>query len=280
MNTKNIVLRPSKSYKKPFEDVTAEKTARIKHLKRLVQDARKELAAAESSYESFESKAELFASLLANATSKLNFLTNQDNLTVDTSQKVKSLYSTAKVAISTANDTYADTQSLLKKVQRVVEATLEAATEITLTAEFIMSRKASNSLISSQLVTDAAQAATDANKTVSLVINALTATFNALSTANQANNTTGIVEVEIEYLKNLVVSLGAQSANLSDQETPIEDQVKAYYQEARSLEKEAQAASDEANQEMIKAKNDLIRATANLSNMEAALNAAEAAVGS
>ncbi|WP_421872478.1 hypothetical protein [Marinoscillum sp.] len=272
-----VKMTPSRKYKKVFEDITAEKTSRIKHLKRKVQDAKKQLAEAEAKYESFESKAELFQNLLAQATNRLTVLTSEDNLVSDSSQKVKSLYNTASVSIVTANDTYADTKSLLDNVQKVVEATLAAATEITLAAERIMKRKAANPLISSQLVTDASQAATDANKAVSLIINTLTSTFNALSTANQANNTAEIVQTEIEYLKELIVGADDSSDN---QVTPIQSEVKELYLGARDLEKEAQMASDQANQQMVKAKNDLTRATANLSNAESALNAAEAAVGS
>ena len=282
MSTSNISsLSRKKALKKTFEDITAEKTARIKHLKRLVQDAKKELAEAEASYSSFESKAELFSELLGEANNKLTTLTSQDDLSVDSSQKVKSLYHLATNAMSTANDTYADAQELLRNVQKVVTATLSATTEITLAAERIMTRKASNPLISSQLVADATQAASDANKAVTLIVNTLTSAFNALSTANQASNTSEVVQSEVIYLKDLVVSVSQQGADQSGSLVPtVEDSVKNIYMEARALEKESQLASDEANQQMIKAKNELIRATADLANTEAALNAAEAAVGS
>lgn len=277
----NTKTSKSRSFKKTFQDVTAQKTARIKHLQRVVQDAQLELAEAEATFESFEAKAELFAALLANAQNKLGVMTTQDNMATDASQKVQSLFHTATAAISTANDTYSDTQNLLKAVQKVVEATLSAATDIVQSAELIMTRKAANPLISSQLVTDAAQAATDASKTVSLIINALTATFNALSTANQASNTAEIVQAEIIYLKDLVVGSKAGAAGLvSAADMTIEDQTGSNYSQARDYEKESQMASDQANQQMIKAKNDLTRATANLANSQSALSAAEAAVGS
>ncbi|MEP1032658.1 hypothetical protein [Ekhidna sp.] len=279
MSTRNVTSSAAKpEYKKVFEDVTAEKTSRIERLKRLVEDAKKQLAQAEAGYESFQAKTTLFEELLAKAENKLSVATMQDNLGVDASQKVKSLQNTAKTATATADDTYADTKGLLTKVQKVVEATLKAATQITLTAEFIMNRKFSNPLISSQLVTDASQAATDANKAVSLIINTLTSTFNALSASNQAKNTAGIVEIEIEYLVHVLVS-SLQNMEAGDTDT-IEDVVKANYLEARSLEKEAQDALDQVSKSTIQAKNEMTQAAADLANAEGALNAAEAAAGS
>jgi hypothetical protein len=278
-NTKMKSLLQKRSYKKVFQDVTAEKTTRIKHLERQVENAKDNLAKAEATYNSYQSKSELFDELLAQDSNTMSIMTDQENLAVDLSQKVNSLFDTATVAIGTANDTYADTQALLKSVQKVVDATLLAATDITLSAELIMKRKASNPLISSELVSEAAKAATDANKAVSLIINTLTSTFNALSTANQANNTSEIVQAEILYLKDLVI----QDTSLTDVDTSlvsIQETAKNNVDNSRSAQKEAQSAADEARQQMMKAKNGLNRATAELSNAEASLSAAQAAVGS
>lgn len=278
-NTKMKSLLQKRSYKKVFQDVTAEKTTRIKHLERLVENAKDNLAKAEATYNSYQSKSELFDQLLGQDSNTLAIMTDQENLAVDLSQKVNSLFDTATVAIGTANDTYADTQALLKSVQKVVDATLSAATDITLSAELITKRKASNPLISSELVSEAAQAATDANKAVSLIINTLTSTFNALSTANQANNTSEIVQAEILYLKDLVV----EDTSLSDPDTElvsIQETAKNNVDNARDAQTEAQNAADEARQQMMKSKNGLNRATAELNNAEASLSAAQAAVGS
>lgn len=279
MDTSKMELIQQVKYKKPFDDVTAEKTAKIEHLKRLVEDAKKQLAESEAAYASFQEKEELFTELLSKAENKLSVMTAQDNLAVDASQKVKSLYKTTEIAITTADDTYIDVKNLLGRVQKVVDATLDAATQITLTAEFIMSRKFSNPLISSQLVADASQAATDANNAVTLIINTLSSTFNALSTSNQAKNTAGIVQVELVYLVDLLVS-SLDNATTNTNDETVEDTIKSIYDESRDLEKEAQKALDEVNQATTQAKNQMIRATADLVNTEAALNAAEAAAGS
>lgn len=259
--------------KKPFQDITALKTAQINELKLQVQAAKKTLAITQAAYDSYAAKSALFDTLLSEATNRLTVLTNQDNLAVDLSQKTTSLHNTCERSVRTANDTYADTKDLLESVQEVVRATIDAATDIQLSAELIMKRKAANPLISSELVTEASQAASDANKAVSLIINTMTATFNALVTANQANNTAESAQLEISYLQGKVVDKN-NNANA------IQAQARQYYHAARSAEKEAQSAADVARQEMLKAKNELTSATANLANAEAALNAAEAAVGS
>ncbi|MDW3211141.1 MAG: hypothetical protein ABJO02_00425 [Reichenbachiella sp.] len=271
-------LKPLSSFKKAFDDVTAQKTERIGKLKRMVEDAKKVLADAEATYQSFESKNELFQNLLGEAGNRLTEMTAQDNLAVDASQKVKSLNNTAQVAISTANDTYADTKKMLKSVQQVVQMTLAAAIDISALAETIMSAKSSNPLISSQLVEEASNAANDASKAVSLIVNTLTSSFNALSTANQASNTAEIVQIELNYLIDEMVSQTGIGDDINI--NAIDAVVKEYYQGARDVEKRAQQSADDAEQQMLKAKNDLTRANANLLNTEAALHAAEAAVGS
>lgn len=268
-----------RAYKKAFQDVTAEKSTRIEHLKRKVEDAKNEQAKAEATFNSFSSKSELFEQLHDQAQSTLDIMTDQENQASELVQKVNSLFNTATVAIGTANDTYLDTKKLLGSVQKVVDATLAAATDITLSAELIMKRKAANPLISSELVTEASQAAKDANKAVSLIINTLTATFNALATANQASNTAEIVQAEIIYLKDLVV-LDNSPDNLETSLVTIQERVHTNFVNARNAEKEALVAADEAKQQMMKSKNELTRATADLANAEAALNAAQAAVGS
>ena len=144
----------NKPFVAPFGDVTAEKTSQLKMLKLKVIDARMILQQAEAAYESYQAKAELFTNLLDQAKTHLNFVTGQENQITDSSQKVVSLGETAVQAIETADDTFADTNQLLTMVQGVVDATLKAATNIMLSAELIMRRKATNPLISSELVSD------------------------------------------------------------------------------------------------------------------------------
>ncbi|GHE63746.1 hypothetical protein [Roseivirga thermotolerans] len=278
-NSKMKIQLQKRAYKKVFQDVTAEKSTRIKHLQRMVEEAKDKLAKAEATYNSYASKSELFDQLHANASNTLSVMTDQENLASDLVQKVNSLFETATVAIGTANDTYSDTKKLLQSVQRVVDATLAAATDISLSGELIMKRKAANPLISSELVSEASRATTDAGKAVSLIINALTSTFNALATANQASNTAEIVQAEILYLKDLVVRDTSMS-NLDSTMITIQERANQNYINAREAEKEALSAADEARQQMMKSKNELNRATAELANAESALNAAEAAVGS
>tara|TARA_R110001599_G_scaffold141403_1_gene321758 strand:- start:2074 stop:4209 length:2136 start_codon:yes stop_codon:yes gene_type:complete len=255
-------------------DLSAQKAAAIYNLKRLVEDAKKSLAEAEAVYESFQEKSVLFDSLLNNSIDRITVMTDQNKLAVDTSQKVNSLSETVKTALQTANNTYSATSHLLMSVQQVVDATLDAATEVKLSAELIMKRKAANPLISSELVADASQAATDANKVVSLIINALTSSYNALSTASQANNTGEVVMAEVTSLKDLVVEDTSTLANIAEGKMPIETQVNVLLAEARSTERENRKASDQVQKSVVNRKNILTNATAKLASAEASLNAA------
>jgi hypothetical protein len=258
--------------KKSSVDLATQKKTAINKLISLVEDAKRSLAEAEADYDSFQRKSELFDSLLNSAVDRLTVMTDQNNLAVDTSQKMNSLAQTTEIANQTAKKTYSDTSNLLNSVQQVVDATLNAATDITLTTELIIKAKASNPLISSELVTQASQAATDANKAVSLIINALTSSFNTLSAANQANSTLEIVMSQVDQLKTLVVS--GESAYPSEEKKPITLQINYYYTEAVNAREEAQKALDTVHKSVINAKDKLTLATTKLSSAEASLNAA------
>ena len=261
-----------------FQDVTAEKSATVKELERAVEDARKRVADAQATYNSFATKSQLMNGILSEASAHLTAMSTHDKMTMDSVQKVHSLTESAIDAMATSKDTYIDTEEMLKSIQEVVYATIEAATEIALTAELILQRKATNPLISSQLVSQATQAATDAGKAVTLINKALTATYVALSTAGQASFTSEITRAEVQYLKKLVVWEHDPEEQTTEGPS-IEQLVKGYYLEARASEKNAQQASDESQQQLIKAKNDLNRTTTNLSNVEAALKAARSTIG-
>jgi hypothetical protein len=261
-------------------DLAAQKATAINKLMMLVEDDKRSLAEAEADYESFEAKSELLDALLNSAIARLTVMTNQNNLAVEASQKVNLLLQTIKIANQMAKKTYSDTHNILISVQQVVDTTLSAATDMTLSAELIIKRKASNPLIASELVVQASQAATNASKAVSLIINALTSSFNALSSANQANSTLEVVLKEVEQLKGLLEGTTASLLNPTEDKMPIEPQINSYYTEAISAKEEAQKASNAVQESVIHAKDKLTLATTKFSNAEASLSAAEAAVGS
>jgi len=170
---------------------------------------------------------------------------------------------------------------LVKKWEQVVQQTLEAADAINLASDYINKRKASNTLISSDLVTDATQAAANASTTVTLVINALTAALNTLTVANQSTNSSNLTGLYIDLTQAALLrpapeAPAAMAATAAH--TPLEISLNNLLQQATKKQAASQEALNNANAEMAVAKEELDTANAKVVAAQAALNAAQAAV--
>uniref|UniRef100_UPI00404721A1 hypothetical protein n=1 Tax=Roseivirga sp. TaxID=1964215 RepID=UPI00404721A1 len=267
---------PARTSKSPG-NLEVQKAKIINNLIKLVESAKLSCVKAEASYQFFVADAELQHSFLKSATDQLAAMTHQRSLIDHASQNVDSLTKVTAIASQTADHTYANVLKLLSLTEEVVNAVIDAASEIVLSAELIMKRKASNPLISSELVSDASQAAAEANHTVSLFIAVLTSTYSALSATNQANKALEIVKAEVGHLKTYMFK--SEILNDREKRMPISSLIISYIKEAIDTQNAAQKAFDSANDSVNKAKDNLAFATTQLSTAEASLMAAEAAVG-
>ncbi len=282
---------------RPF-DVTAKKTNKIEFLQRMVNDASTVFSKAESKYNSFVEKASIFATLYNEAETDLQTAEGYWKLFLQVKSDINALNDTASEANLVAVDAHYDVRQLIIAWEEVTAETLKAAEAIVLTSNYIQKRKASNPLISDDLVKDATDAAKAAEKTVAAVVKAFKDALSALSSSWQANNSTELTDVYINIAmtelltnkdigKNLSKILIAERMlkenrdkilKMTTNSLPLEDSLKTAKNDAKKKTKLALTASEGANKEMNKAKEELAQAQAALSTWQAAFLAAETAV--
>lgn len=259
-----------------YPNITQKKTAEINRLKTEVTAATRKTETSRAALEAAIIKSELYGGLLVNAQARLNTATEELYQSSRAAQNLESLEQSDKMAVEVVNETRERINTLIAQVQAVANTTLNAASSISEMSRLIIDRKASNPLISSELVNRAQAALEASNRTVTLIINTLTSVTNALSTAGQAADTAKIVEAEIEALK---LKLVEGSNGLADK-TPIKPRVEQKYNKMRYVENETQQGAKQAKDQQLASQDNLIVATNQLQKAQAALSAAEAAIGS
>jgi hypothetical protein len=259
-------------------DITARKTSTLRSLQRQLNDATTVAAKTESTYESFVNKAQFFSDLYKQATADLNTLNTQWTQFLTVKSSILALEQTSDESNLVAQVTNNNIKKLVKKWEQVVLHTLEAADAINLASDYINKRKASNILISADLVSDATLAANNAATTVTLVINALTASLNTLTVASQANNSTDLTGMYIDLASAALLAPVSPGAAVQAAHTPLETSLSALLNKTKRRQLAVQAALNNANAEMAAAKETMDSANAKVVAAQAALNAAQAAV--
>lgn len=281
-------------------DVTTRKSNKIEFLERQVNNASTIVAEAQSKYNSFVEKANTFAELYAEAQADQQKAEGFWKLFLQVKSDVEGLNQTSDEANLVAVDAFHDVKQLIREWEDVTAQTIKAAEAIVLTADFIQKRKASNPLISNDLVADAVSAANNAQKVVSTVIKAFTDALSTLSSSTQANNSTELTDVYVNLTMSFLLKSKSQDLlplvlakvkdgsisetqkenilELATKDEVLEELLYNALQDADTKTELAMNASESANREMNIAKEELAQATASLSTWEAALNAAETAV--
>lgn len=287
-------------------DTTAAKTSTIYGLKRTVDADTTVVAAAQSKYDSFVAKSQTFTELLAQAENDLVTAENNWELFLQLKSSLEALDTTSGDSNRISVVTYDELKATILHWEAVVRQTIVAADAIHLAAEYIVDRKASNPLISNDLVVDITSADQAAAQTVTAVIKAFTDALTALSVTEQAKNSSTLATIYIDEAKSglLALSMDKESRKLfKEQDVLFIDKLKLTDVDKKdipnlielyfpSLEmtlerrlkaeqvkvKAAQTASNNANKEMAIAKEELSMAEAQLATDEAALLAAETAV--
>ncbi len=279
-------------------DITARKTSKIEFLKRQVDDAKTMVAKAQAKYNSFVTKANTFAELYTEAESNKQTAESYWDLFLKVNADLHSINETVEEANLVAVDAFHDVKLLILEWESVTSSTIKAAESIMLAADYINKRKASNPLISNDLVNDAAAAAKAAQTTVKAVVNAFTDALSALSSSAQANNSTELTSVYLNIAisavldKTMIPLLNTSTFDnlkisksekkklraLVAEHRPLEKSLKTSLSDAKTKAAQALTASESANKEMNRAKEQLSQAEASLATWEAALTAAETAV--
>jgi hypothetical protein len=265
-------------------NITAIKTSTLQSLQRHFTDATTIAAKAESTYDAYVNKAALFKDLYTQATANYTTVSNQWNMLLTLKSSITALEQTSDDCNEVADITHTKIKNLVQKWELVVQQTLEAADAINLASDYINKRKAANTLISSDLVSDATTATKNAANAVTLTINALTASLNTLTMASQAKKSTELTGLYIDMTSSAILTpqphleiLGVIKPPQASHK-PLETTLGELLSDATKKQKAAQKALDNANAEMANAKEQLDTANAKVVAAQAALTAAQSAL--
>lgn len=281
-------MRPKLKYK----DITRSKTITISELNNDVKVATTTKAMTTASYESFLDKQKIYKELFALAEADYNTKRANWDLLLTLKSSLMSLRDTSVTTNLVAQETDGQVKKMIEKWQKVTDQTIRAADAINMTSTYIVQRKASNQLLSNDLVTDATRAAKAADSAVTLVITALTNALATLSASDRATNSTALTLNDIDQAISMVVDpKSLRNSNLknfagtdekrgaySNDHIPLEVSLKKSLTTSKAYYDQLVVSVDDVNNEVAKAKEDMDQATADLATHEAALKAAEAAV--
>lgn len=257
-------------------NITAIKTSTIQSLLRQYNDATTVAAKAQSAYDSYANKAQLFKDLFNQASADFTTVSGQWSQFLTLKSSLNSLDETSGDCDLVAQVTHQQIKLLVRKWEQVVQQTLEAADAINLASDHINKRKASNKLISSDLVADATLSANNAVSVVTLVINALTAALNTLTVASQSTNSSNLTGLYIDLASAALLEGDQDQQEI--EHIPLQVSLRALYDKTNAAKQAASRALENANAEMNVSKENLSMANAKVVAAQAALAAAQAAV--
>jgi len=276
-----------------YKDITRSKTITINQLTQDVKNATTTKAKASASYDSFVSKQQMYTELLALA--EADYTTKKANwdLLLTLRSSLLSLKETADITNQVAQMSDEHVRDMIVSWQKVTDETIRAADSINLTANYIVQRKASNQLLSNDLVNDATKAAKAADSAVTLVITALTNALSSLGASNQAKNSTLLTVNDVNLAISMIIDPQQLDRNIAKNDmgvslvavnpfrskhVPLEDSLRTSMDNSKAQQDQLLKAVDDVNNEVARAKEDLDQATADLATLESALKAAEAAI--
>ncbi|MCE2997042.1 MAG: hypothetical protein ACK5RG_06870 [Cyclobacteriaceae bacterium] len=264
-------------------NITAIKTNTLQNLIRQYNDATTIAATADAAYQSYVNKADMYQNLYTQALANTNTVNAQWGMFLQLKSSLSSLSQTSDDCNLVADVSYNNIQKLVKCWEQVLQKTVEATDAINLASDFIVKRKASNPLISNDLVSDATTAAKNANTVFAQVLAALTATLNTLTSAGQAKKSTELTGLNIDISKAaLLIPKPQTSLNEVKAATPIytplEKSLGDLLNSTTAKQTTVLAALNNANAEKAAAKEALDTANGRVASTLAALNSAKAAV--
>ncbi len=176
-------------------DVTARKTATIQGLQDQVNTATTIVALSTSKYNSFVDKANLFKTLLSQADNAYTTSESNWEMFLKVRSDLNALIRTTDESSMIADVAFEEIQQVILQWEAVTNQTIKAVDAINLASEKIVKYKATNPLVSNDLVTGITTAASNANTVLNQVIKAFTDAITAMSYSNQASNSTNVSEL-------------------------------------------------------------------------------------
>lgn len=255
--------------------ITERKKAELDQLSNEVLDAQYEADQFQAIVTSLTDKSARFATFLASAEQDKQQALNNKNMIDALVQSALNLKNNSQTAFTTVVLADSQTKEVAIEIKKVMDRLIYSAEVIDKLSNLIARNKASNPLISNELVNLITQAGKDANNAVALTLVALNSTF-----ASQASSLEAEAISALEYIQSMKLYEILTGTNNEGKEwhadclTKLVDKA---YTNAETAYQTALAANIDTLKQLNTATSDLTKAQIKLKSLQSGLAAANAA---
>lgn len=261
--------------------VTERKKQELDDLTQQVQNAQGTVEQLEAIVNSLTTKSnKLLADLTVAETNKARSLSNKDLLN-EVLENLLSLVNNSKITFNETVLAESKIKTVATEISNLIEKLIFSAEIINKLGNLVVRKKASNPLISEELVTMVATAGSDANNAVALTLVALESIFAAQATTKDSEAAMSLEVLQAVKLYELATGEDSVEGITSDVRLSPSKSITGLLNKAyvinKNMYEQALAASNDTIKQLNSAKRELNVAEVNLSSLQAGLAAANAA---
>lgn len=268
-------LRPTKY------GVTERKKQELDELSQKVLNAESSVEQLEAIVSSLTTKSNKLQADLATAeTNKAKALSNKD-LVNEVVENLLALKNNSEITFNETVLAESKIKTVSKEVSNLIDKLIFSAEIINKLGNLVVRKKATNPLISDELVTMVTTASADANNAVALTLVALQSVFTAQATTKESEAAVALEMLQAVKLYEFVI--GQETVDDIESDVPlstatsIKGLIDAAYKINENMYNQALAASNDTIKQLNNTKRELSKAQTNLSSLQSALAAANAA---
>lgn len=261
--------------------VTERKKQELDDLTQQVQNAQGTVEQLEAIVNSLTTKSnKLLTDLTVAETNKARALSNKDLLN-EVLENLLSLVNNSKITFNETVLAESKIKTVATEISNLIEKLIFSAEIINKLGNLVVRKKASNPLISEELVTLVATAGSDANNAVALTLVALESIFAAQATTKDSEAAMSLEVLQAVKLFEFATGEDTIEGITSDVKLSPSSSITGLLNKAyvinKNMYEQALAASDDTIKQLNSAKRELNVAEVNLSSLQAGLAAANAA---
>ena len=268
-------LRPTKY------GVTERKKQELDELSQKVLNAESSVEQLEAIVSSLTTKSNKLQADLATAeTNKAKALSNKD-LVNEVVENLLALKNNSEITFNETVLAESKIKTVSKEVSNLIDKLIFSAEIINKLGNLVVRKKATNPLISDELVTMVTTASADANNAVALTLVALQSVFAAQATTKESEAAVALEMLQAVKLYEFVI--GEETVDDIESDVPlstatsIKGLIDSAYKINENMYNQALAASNDTIKQLNNTKRELSKAQTNLSSLQSALAAANAA---
>ena len=276
---KSTSLQPFQMY-----GITEKKKAELDALTVDVLDAQHEVQQFEAIVASLNDKLSKFQGLLSDASDRTESTLTNKNMVEQLLQNVIDLEKSSNVTFTEMGIADSRTGELSVQVNGLISKLIYSAEVINKLANIVVRNKASNPLISDDMVNMVTTAGNDANTAVALTLIALKSTFAARATNMESQATTSLeYNQSLKFHQLLTGNIQLMTKNQDPSLKPLTktgsllELVKQAYKDAKAHYEEMLKACDIITRQLNNAQSSLNQANMNLRSLQSGLSAGTAA---